>query len=163
LLSTCRGFAAEKGAAGLGARHGYALHDRRDALWIDLAARDVVGHEQRFGPAHDQVVDDHADQIEADGVVAVQRLGDGDLCADPVGRRSQHRMLALRERAGVEQSREAADASHDLGTSSLGDPFPHQFDSPVARLNVHPGRRVCRLLAHWSLSQPDLSVGVRGG
>jgi hypothetical protein len=79
------GFAAQERAAGLCAGHSYSLHDCRDAFRIDLATGDVVGHEQRFGSAHDKVVDHHADQVEADGVVAVQGLGDGNFGAYAVG------------------------------------------------------------------------------
>ena len=138
---------AQQRAAGLTARRSYPLHDCRNAFGIDLAAGDVVGHEQRFGSTHDQVVDHHADQVEADGVVSVERLGDGDLRADAVSRCGQDRMVALRECAGVEQSSEAADAAHDLRALGLGDPFLHQLDCPVTSFDVNPGRRVRRLVS----------------
>ena len=64
---------------------------RRDALRDDPAAGDVVGHEQRLGAAHDDVVDDHADQVEADRVVHVERLRDRDLGAHAVGAGRQQR------------------------------------------------------------------------
>jgi hypothetical protein len=147
------GFAAKQRAARLGAGHGYALHDCRDSFRIDLAARDVVGHEQRFGPAHDEIVDDHTDQVEADGVVAIQRLRNGDLGTNPVGGRCQHGMLQLRKRTGIEQSGEAADAADDLRTAGLSDPLLHQLDGPVPGLDVHPSRRIRRLV----------SVGGRSG
>src|SRR4029453_15421977 len=110
------GFAAEQRTAGFRAGLGYALDDRSNAFWMDLSARYVVGHEQRFGTAYDKIVDDHSDQVETDGLVAIKSLGDGDLGADPIGRCRQHRMVALGERAGIEQAREAADAAHNLRT-----------------------------------------------
>jgi hypothetical protein len=60
-------------------------------------------------------------------------------------------MVALGECAGVEKSREAADAADDLRALGLGDPFLHQLDCPVTSFDVYPGRRVRRL------------VGVRDG
>ena len=87
------GLAADQGAAGLDAGLGDALDDRGDPLGDDPAAGDVVGHEQRLGAADDQVVDDHADQVEADRVVDVHGLGDRDLGADAVGRGGQQRPL----------------------------------------------------------------------
>ena len=78
--------AADERGAGLGARVGDARDDGGDALWHDLAARDVVGHEERLRADHDDVVDDHAHEILADRVVLVERLRDGDLGADAVGR-----------------------------------------------------------------------------
>ena len=83
--------AAHEGAAGQPAALGDAGDDRGDPLGHDLADRDVVGHEQRLGAADDQVVDDHADQVDPDGVVHAHPLGDGDLGPDPVRRRRQQR------------------------------------------------------------------------
>ena len=57
-----------------------------DPLGHRAADGDVVLQEQRLGAAHHQVVDDHRDQVEADGVVLVHRLGDRELGADAVGR-----------------------------------------------------------------------------
>ena len=79
------GLAADQRAAGQHAALGDALDDGGDPLGHDLAAGDVVGHEQRLGAADHEVVDDHADQVVADGVVPVERLRDRDLGADAVG------------------------------------------------------------------------------
>ena len=86
-----RGLAAEQRRAGLGAGLGDALDDVGDALGDDLAAGDVVGHEQRLGAAHDEVVDEHADEVEADRVVLVHALRDLHLGADAVGRGREQR------------------------------------------------------------------------
>ena len=63
--------------------------DRGDPLGDDPPARDVVGHEQRLRAAHDEVVDDHADEVEADRVVHVHPLRDRDLRAHAVRRWSR--------------------------------------------------------------------------
>src|SRR3546814_5161193 len=73
------GLAADQGATSLDTGLGDALHGRGDALRHDPARGDVVGQEERLGAADDEVVDEHADQVDADGVVLVERLGDGDL------------------------------------------------------------------------------------
>ena len=117
-------------------------------------AGDVVGHEQRFRPAHHQVVDHHAHQVEADGVVHVHRLGDGDLGADAVGRGGQHRMVELGEPAGIEESGEAADAAHHLGAPGLRDPGLHQLDGPVPGLDVDPRSRIRALFVRSRGSTP---------
>jgi hypothetical protein len=141
------GFTAQQRTAGLAARHGNPLDDRRNPFWIDPAAGNVVGHEERFGPTDNKVIDHHADQIEADGVVAVQCLSDGNLGAYSIGRGSQHRMPALDERAGIEESREAADTTDDFGTASLDDPLLHQLDCTITGVDIYPGRRVRRLVS----------------
>ena len=90
------------------------------------AGGDVVGEEQRLGAADDEVVDEHADEVEADRVVDVERLGDRHLGADAVGGGGQQRPVVGLERAGVEEPGEAADAADHLGTAGLLDPDLHQ-------------------------------------
>ena len=87
------GLAADQGAAGQPAALGDARDDRGDPLGDDLADRDVVGHEQRLGAADHEVVDDHADQVDADRVVHVHPLGDVDLGADAVGGGGEQRAV----------------------------------------------------------------------
>src|SRR5699024_88115 len=91
------GLPSDQGDAGAGAGIGDAADDIGDAFGHDLAAGDVVGHEQRPGSAHDDVVDDHPDEVEADGVVLVQGLGDGDLRAHPIGGGGQQRTVVVLE------------------------------------------------------------------
>ena len=67
---------AEQGAASPAAALGHPSDDGRHPVGVDPADGQVVEHEQRLGPADHHVVDDHGDQVDADGVVAVQGLGD---------------------------------------------------------------------------------------
>jgi hypothetical protein len=76
--------AAHQGATRLHASLGDSTDDLRDLLGNDLAGGDVVGHEQRFRPDHDEVIDDHGDEIDADGVVPVQLLREHQLRTHPV-------------------------------------------------------------------------------
>ena len=88
------GLAADEGGAGVGAGARDARDDGGDALGHDLAARDVVGHEERLRADHDDVVDDHAHEVLPDRVVPVEGLRDRDLGADAVGRGGEQRALA---------------------------------------------------------------------
>ena len=119
---------------------GDARDDLGDALGHGAADGDVVLQEQRLGAAHDEVVDDHRDQVEADGVVLVHRLRDRQLGADAVGRRRQQR-LAVAAPQG-EQPGEAAEPAPHLGSGRLLRQWFEQFDGAVTRLDVHPGRCV---------------------
>src|SRR6476469_9483987 len=65
------GLAAHQGGAGHGAGCGDAADDVRDALGDHFAAGDVVGHVQRLGTYHHDVVHHHAHQVEPDRVVDV--------------------------------------------------------------------------------------------
>ncbi len=83
--------AADERRAGLGAAAGDAGNDVGDALGHDAAAGDVVGEEERTRTDHDDVVDDHADEVETHRVVLVDRLGDRDLRPDAVRARREQR------------------------------------------------------------------------
>jgi hypothetical protein len=145
------GLAAEQGAPGLSAGLRDALNDCGDASRNHCAAGYVVGHEQRLGAADHDVVDDHGDQVDADGVVDVEALGDLHLGADAVGARGEQRATVALEGAGVEQAGEAAYATHDLGPVGLRHPLAHQRDGPVAcfdvdtRVGIGDGRAGARL------------------
>ena len=108
----------------------------------DLAARDVVGHEQRLRADHDDVVDDHADEVLADRVVLVDGLGDRDLRADAVGAGGQQRLVVGLERARVEEPGESADSPEHLGALRATHRRLHQLDGEVAGSRVDAGSRV---------------------
>jgi hypothetical protein len=130
--------ADERGAGELATRRD-AAHDVGDALGEHLAARDVVGHEERLRAHHDDVVDDHADEVLADRVVLVDRLRDRDLRADAVGRGGEQRLAVAEQRARVEEAREAADAAEHLGAVGAPDGRLHQFDGEISRRGVDAG------------------------
>src|SRR3546814_727954 len=101
-----RGLAADQGAAGQFATTGDAADHRDRGVDVELASGEVVEEEQRFGTLHQHVVDAHADQVDADGVVAAELPGELELSADAVGTGDQHRhangRAASRERVGAE-------------------------------------------------------------
>jgi hypothetical protein len=134
--------AADEGGPGLGAPGGDAPDDVGDALREHLAAGDVVGHEERPRSDHDDVVDDHAHEVEPDRVVLVDRLGDRDLRADPVGARRQQRLRIGTQGRSVEQPREPAHPSDDFGAMRAPDRGLHQLDREVAGGGVHAGSRI---------------------
>src|SRR6185312_11988505 len=76
--------AADQRAAGLPAALGDAFDDLGTDLRVELAGGEVVEKEQRLGALHDQVVDRHGDQVDADGAVQTGLDRDLDLGADAV-------------------------------------------------------------------------------
>ena len=132
------GLAADQRAAGLDAGLGDALDDGRDPLGYDAAGGDVVGHEEGLGAADDQVVDDHADQVEPDRVVDVHGLGDGDLGADAVGGGGEQRAFVAGQHRGVEESGEAADARRSPRAAAPCPPSPSSARSPCRRPRSRP-------------------------
>ena len=100
--------AADQRAAGLAAAFGDAADDRGALVGIELAGGEIVEEEQRLGALHDDVVDAHGDEVDADRVVLAGIDGDLQLGADAVIGRDQHR---IGEAGGleVEQAAEAAD------------------------------------------------------
>ena len=59
---------------------------------IEPAGREVVEEEQRLGALHDEVVDAHRDEVDADRLVPAGGDRDLELGADPVGGRDQDRI-----------------------------------------------------------------------
>jgi hypothetical protein len=143
------GLATDERRARLTAPARDARHDVRDAARNDLAARDVIGHEERCRPDDHDVVDDHSHEVDSDGVVLVDGLGDRHFRADAVRGRRQQRALEGLEERHVEEPGEPADAAHDPRSVGRGDRGFHELDGQVT------GRRVdARLgvLAGHSLS-----------
>ena len=64
---------------------GNAAHNVSHALRNNLAGGNVVGHEQRFGTNHHNVIDDHAHKVVTDGVVDVHGLRNGNLGPHTIG------------------------------------------------------------------------------
>ena len=121
-----------------------AAHDRRDPFRPNLAAHDVVGQEQRLRPADHEIVDDHADEVDADRVVDAEPLRDHHLRAHAVGGTGQQRPPVTGEPGGVEQPGEAADTAHDLGPGGAGDGGPDQVNSALPGRDVDPRPRVAQ-------------------
>ena len=144
-----RGLAADQRAAGFAAALGDAGDDRGGGLRIELAAGEIVEKEQRFGALHDEVVDRHRHQIDADAVMQPGLDRDLDLGADAVGGRHQHRIL---EAGGleVEQSAEAADFGVGAGAGGGADHRLDQIDQTIAGIDIDARIRV---------SEPVLAVG----
>ena len=147
-----RRLATEQRATGLDAAFGDAADEFGDTLRDDSPDGDVVLQEQRLGTADDEVVDDHRDQVEADGVVLVECLSDGELGAHTVrGRREQRLLVVTLER---EQTRESAETTENLGTAGPLGQGSEEFHRPIACGDVHScggvgrARATCRILGH---------------
>ena len=103
---------------------------------VQLAGGEIIEEEQRFGALHQHVVDAHGDQIDADGVVAVQLLGELQFGADAVGARDQHRLFVL---AGqIEQRAEAAERRPALPGGSCAEQRLDAFDDFIAGIDIDP-------------------------
>ena len=132
------GLPADQCATGPHAALGDPGHDRGDPLRFELAAGDVVLQEQRLGTAGHQIVGHHGDQIDADGVVHVHRLGDRGLGPDAVGGGREHRVAEAVDRH-PEQRREPADATDHLGPVGLLRVRLHQVDGGLTGGDGHSG------------------------
>ena len=133
------GLPAQQGSPGDLAGGRDAGDDRGDTFGDDLARGDVVRDEQRLGTDDDQVVHEHADEVETDRVVAVECLGDGHLGADAVRGRRQHGVVVVLERRRVEEPGESAQPTQHFGTTRPGDMCLHQLDGAVTGLDVDAG------------------------
>ncbi len=128
------GFASNQRAAGQRAAARDAADHRRSGVHVQLAGGEIVQKEQRLGALHQHVVDAHADQIDADGVVPPELLGQLELGAHAVGAGDQHRLLVLARQ--VEQRAEAAQATHHLRPEAALDQRLDAFDQGIAGVDV---------------------------
>ena len=138
------GLTTHEGTACLAATLGDTGDDRRDPLGHHLAGGDVVGHEQRLGTAHHEVVDDHRDEVDADGVVLVHALRHSDFGAHPISGCREERPLVAFEHGHVEQPGESAEVTDHLGPLGARDGCLHQRDSVLTCLDVDSCCRVRR-------------------
>ena len=60
-------------------------HDVSNALRVELAGCDVIGHKQAASAGNHDVVHHHANQVLANRVVLVDCLSNRNLGADPIG------------------------------------------------------------------------------
>ncbi len=109
------GLAADQRAARLAAALGDAGDDGAPRLDVEPAGGEIVEEEQGLGALDDQIVDAHGDEVDADGIVAVEGDGDLELGADAVGGRDQDG-IAIAGRLQVEQGAETAESR--LGSAS---------------------------------------------
>src|SRR5690606_26596539 len=86
------GFAADQRAAGQFATARDTADDGGRRVDGQLAAGEVVQEEQRLGALHQDVVDAHGHQVDADGVVAVPVEGQLELGSHAVGARDEDRL-----------------------------------------------------------------------
>jgi hypothetical protein len=104
---------------------------------VELSGGEVIEEEQRLGALDEDVVDAHADQVDADRVVAAELLGKLELRAHAVGAGDQYRFTVLVGQ--VEQGAESAEPAHHLRPETA----PHQrldaLDDGVARIDVDTG------------------------
>ncbi len=160
-----RGFAAHSAQPAWTAAVGDAPHDGDADLRRELAGGEIVEEEQRLGALHDDVVDAHRHQIDADGVVNAGVDGDLDLGADPVIGRNQDRVREAR-RLQIEQSAEAADFRVGSGAARGAHQRLDLVHHGVARVDIDArlrvGQAVRQFLGHRS---PRLKAGskARGG
>ena len=102
---------------------------------VELAGREIVEKEQRLGALHDDVVDAHGDEVDADGRMAAGIDGDLELGADAVIGGDQHRI----DEAGgleVEQAAEAADLGVGARPAGRADGRLDGLDQGVAGIDV---------------------------
>ena len=136
-----RGLAADQRAAGFAAALGDAGNDRGGGLGVELAAGKVVQEEQRLGALHDEVVDRHRDQVDADAAMQAGLDRDLHLGADAVGGGDQNRILEARG-LEVEQPAKAANLGVSAGTGGRTHHRLDEVDQPIARIDIDARIRV---------------------
>jgi hypothetical protein len=129
------GFAANQRAAGLLAAGGDAFDHVGGLRHVQLAAGKIIQEEQRLGALHQNVVDAHRHQVDADGVVTVPVEGQLELGAHAIGAGHQHRFFVFL--GDFHQRAKAAQiAQHFRAHRPLGKRLD-VFNQLVAGVDVH--------------------------
>ena len=103
----------------------------------ELAGGEIVEEEQRLGALHQDVVDAHRHQVDADGVVAVELERQLQLGADAVGAGNQHRLLEFL--GNLDQRAEAADARQHFGAHGALGQRLDALDQGIAGVDIDAG------------------------
>ena len=130
------GLAADQRGAGLAARVGDAAHDVGDPLRHDLAARDVVGHEQRAARRPRRCRRRPCRRGPGPPCRACRSPGRSPPSCRPRRCWSRAGAAVGAQRTGVEHAGEAADAALHLGTVRRAHGGLHQLDGEIARRRV---------------------------
>jgi len=135
------GFAADQRATGFAAAFGNSGNDGGGRLRIEFAAGEIIKKEQWLGALHDQIVDRHRHQVDADAAMQPGFDRDLDLGADAIGCRDQNRVL---EAGGLQIEQAAEPADFGVGAGARGGPNHRldQIDQPIARIDIDAGIRV---------------------
>ena len=150
------GLAADQRRAGLHTALAHALDDLLDPLRNILSAGNIIQEKQRFRSAADNVVHAHGHAVDTDGVMFVHQKGQLQLCPDAVCAGNQHRP-GNAAHIRLKQAAEAAHVGADTGRFRPADMLFHQFNSFVARGDIHARGGVrfrSGLLVHFQSSFP---------
>src|SRR5699024_2774784 len=105
-------FTTEQRAACLHATFGDTGNNFGDLFRDYLANSNVVLHKQWLRTADNQVIHAHGHQVNADGVMLVHGLSDGEFGAHAIRARGQERLFVLTK---FEETGKTTEPAHDLG------------------------------------------------
>ncbi len=98
----------------------------------------IIQKEQWFSALHDEVVDAHRDQVDADGIMQSGLHGDFQLGANAVGGGDQNRVDEA-GRLQVEQRAKAAQATQQAATRSAAGQRLDRLHQSIAGGDIDPG------------------------
>ncbi|OIQ79779.1 hypothetical protein GALL_384690 [mine drainage metagenome] len=130
-----RRFSAHQRAAGLFASGCDAADHLGGRAHFQFAAGEVVEKEQGFCALHQDIVDAHRHQVDADRVVLVELERQLELGADAVGTGYHDRIFEFLRH--FEQRTETADAGQHLGAHGTAGIRLDVFDQRVASFDIH--------------------------
>ena len=161
-----RGFTTNQSSASCRAGICNALHNGSNAFRVNLAAGNVIGHEQWTSTADNDVVNNHADQVLANSVVLIQCLSDGNLCSHTIGAGCQQWAIKIFQKRNIEKAGKSAYSAKNFSTMGGLNTGLHEFDSEVTGCGINTRTCVGRILAHILKSilrkdVPDLSRNSR--
>ena len=149
--------AADQRAAGLLAARRDALHDAGRGRDLELAAGKVIEEEQRLRALHQDVIDAHRHQVDADGVVAIELERELELGTHAIGAGNEHRLAILAGHAA--QRAKAADAGHHFRTHRPLGKGLDVFDERIAGVDIYSGIAISKASRSIRFGYHALSEG----
>ena len=144
------GFAANQRTTGKFAAFANTADDIGRDIDIQFAGGVVIQEEQRFSALHDNIVDAHRDQIDADGVMTLQVHGQTQLGADAIGAGNQYRLFVTGWQR--DQRAKAAKTGHHFRTAGTVGHMLDALNEGVACFDIHTsvfvGQRGLAVVGH---------------
>ena len=156
--------AADEGAPGFAAALRNAGDHVTGALHLELAGREVIQEEQRLCALHDEIVDAHGNEVNADRRVPARIDGDLELGADAVVGGNQDR-IAVTGGLQVEQTTKTAEISIGACPPRRPHQWLNRLDQRIAGIDVDAGITVGNgrvALRRW-VAHARVQVGGPGG
>lgn len=113
-----------------------------------MSSREIIKKIKRFRANNEDVVGAHGDEVNADGVVAIERKSEFEFCSYTVGSGHQDWPSISIER-NLKEPTEATNSSQALWPLGFSDEWLDALNQVVAGVNINPSVAVTERGVGW--------------